>query len=506
MLGILIKFKNQKVVSKKVVIIGGGVSGLSAGIYCQLNGFDTEIFEMNNLPGGQCTAWDRKGYRFDYCLHWLVGTAFGPFHSIWKTTGVLNDNVKVINHEIYSKITDEKEGEFLIYSDIIRWEEYLIEMAPEDAAAIKMMCSDMRKTSKLQPFSNPAELRSVTDYVTSFMKIFPALPLFAKYGKKTCNEYFQSLKLTNKRLIFFLNAIFGDNDFSALAFLMMLGWFHQKNAGYPLGGSLPLSIRMSEKFKSLGGTLYLVKKVDKIIVVNGVAKGVLLNDGEVIDADYVISAADGYSTIFKMLEGKYQTEQIKTAYSTWKLFTPIVQVSFGINKEIISSVATQSILTDGARIGKTLLKNGYSLMNYFFDATMAPKGKTVIIIRFESPWALWEDLTGEDYKAEKRRIEDDALMLLEKQYPGVSEFIEKVDVATPKTTVRYTGVWKGSYEGFLPTSTNISKTIKMTLPGLENFYMCGQWLFPGGGLPPAAQSGKWAAQLICKKERKGFVE
>ena len=492
--------------NKKVVIIGGGVSGLSVGIYCQLNGFDTEIYEMNNLPGGQCTAWDRKGYRFDYCLHWLVGTASGPFHSIWKTTGVLNDSVKVINHDIYTRIVNEKEGEFLIYSDILRWEKYLIEMAPEDAGAIKKMCSDMRKTSKMQPFTNPAELRSVKEYLTFFLAIIPTLRLMMKYGNKTCKEYFDDLNLTNKRLIFFLESVFCNNDFSALIFLMMLGWFHQKNAGYLIGGTLPLSIRMTEKFKSLGGTLFLVKKVDKIVVHNGIAKGIVLNDGEEVDADYVISAADGYTTIFKMLEGKYQSEQIKTAYSTWPLFTPIVQVSFGINKEIHSDVATQTILSSGLRIGKTVLKNGYSLMNYSFDSTMAPKGKTVVVIRFDSPWTLWEDLAGEDYKAEKKRIENDALALLEKQYPGVSEFVEKIDVATPKTTVRYTGVWKGAYEGFLPTSSNITKTIKMTLPHLENFYMCGQWLFPGGGLPPAAQSGKWAAQLICKKEKVEFEE
>jgi phytoene dehydrogenase-like protein len=129
-----------------------------------------------------------------------------------------------------------------------------------------------------------------------------------------------------------------------------------------------------------------------------------------------------------------------------------------------------------------------------------------MVLRFESPWALWEDLTGDAYKTEKKRIEHDALTLLEKQYPGVLAFVEVVDVATPKTSVRYTGVWKGAYEGFLPTAGNISKTIKMTLPGLANFYMCGQWLFPGGGLPPAAQSGRWVAQLICKKEKKDFVD
>ena len=101
--------------NKKIVIIGGGVAGLSAGIYSQQNGFDTEIIEMNNQLGGQCTAWDRKGYRFDYCLHWLVGTTKGPFHEIWKNTNVITDGVKIINHEIHTKVVDENGEEFIIY-------------------------------------------------------------------------------------------------------------------------------------------------------------------------------------------------------------------------------------------------------------------------------------------------------------------------------------------------------------------------------------------------------
>ena len=71
---------------KKIIIIGSGITGLSAGIYSAMNGFDTEIIEMHNVAGGQCTAWERKKYRFDYCLHWLVGTSKGAFHEIWKET------------------------------------------------------------------------------------------------------------------------------------------------------------------------------------------------------------------------------------------------------------------------------------------------------------------------------------------------------------------------------------------------------------------------------------
>jgi phytoene dehydrogenase-like protein len=47
--------------NKKVIIIGAGIAGLSAGCYLQMNGYDTEIFELHNIPGGLCTGWKRKG-------------------------------------------------------------------------------------------------------------------------------------------------------------------------------------------------------------------------------------------------------------------------------------------------------------------------------------------------------------------------------------------------------------------------------------------------------------
>ncbi|MFA6582440.1 MAG: hypothetical protein WCS79_11595, partial [Paludibacter sp.] len=228
------------------------------------------------------------------------------------------------------------------------------------------------------------------------------------------------------------------------------------------------------------------------------------SDGTSVPADYVISAADGYSTIFKMLESKYISKEIDFAYKNWELFTPIVQVSFGVKKDIPSQFPIIINISKDMIIGKTKLENGYSVMNYSYDSTMAPEGKTTIVLRYDSPWKLWENMEAEEYKAEKKQIQKDATACLEKIYPGISEFIEVIDVATPKTDVKYTGVKDGAYEGFMPSKDNMMKSLKMQLPKLQNFYMAGQWLFPGGGLPPSAQTGKWTIQLICKKEKQKF--
>ena len=60
--------------TKSISIIGAGIAGLAAGCYGQMNGYDTQIFEMHNQPGGVCTAWKREDYTIDACIHWLVGS------------------------------------------------------------------------------------------------------------------------------------------------------------------------------------------------------------------------------------------------------------------------------------------------------------------------------------------------------------------------------------------------------------------------------------------------
>ena len=72
--------------TKKVIVIGGGIAGLSAGIYALKAGFEAEIYEKNTIPGGECIGWNRKGYHIDNCIHWLTGTLKGTeLYDVWKT-------------------------------------------------------------------------------------------------------------------------------------------------------------------------------------------------------------------------------------------------------------------------------------------------------------------------------------------------------------------------------------------------------------------------------------
>ena len=58
--------------------------------------------------------------------------------------------------------------------------------------------------------------------------------------------------------------------------------------------------------------------------------------------------------------------------------------------------------------------------------------------------------------------------------------------------------------GFYPTTETFTKNIKKTLPGLDNFFMAGQWSLSTGGVFSSIYSGRHVIQLLCNKENKLF--
>jgi phytoene dehydrogenase-like protein len=144
---------------------------------------------------------------------------------------------------------------------------------------------------------------------------------------------------------------------------------------------------------------------------------------------------------------------------------------------------------------------------YNFDPSLAPAGKTVLTVILNSDYEYWKQLKQdpERYKAEKEQTADKVIALLDRRFPGLAAQVEMRDVATPVTWERYTGNWQGSGEGWLITKRTLLIRMSKTLPGLKNFYMAGQWVHPGGGVPTAAMSGRWVTQIICHQDKRPFV-
>ena len=489
---------------RKIIIIGGGIAGLSAGCYAQMNGYDAHIFEMHDLPGGLCTSWTRKGYIFDLCIQWLEGsTSQSPYHRIWRELGAL-EGKNIYFKDMYAKIF-LKDQSVSLYSDPDKLDKYLKTIAPEDSGLIDELIQSMRETYRLNelPLTKPKELFSLIDTIKLFRMYFPFRKLFKKFMKTTLYDFAD--KFTNPLLRQALRSVKGDtvfDQFAILPYLLATG-----KSGFPEGGSRVFAESIEQRFLSLGGSIDYGTKISKILVSNDRAVGIRLEDGREEKADIVISAADGYSTIYKMLEGKYTNKKITHIYKDVPVYHSYLQVSIGVNMDLSGHPDLDTIyniykLDQPIQIGGEDKKFFY-YKNYAFDPSLAPRGKSCLIAAFNSVSAYWEKIyeDKELYNREKKQVEEVVLSCLEKIIPGIREKIEVVDVATPMTIIRYTNNWKGSIMGFAAFS---NLNIPRTIPKLKNFYMAGQWV-GDSGVSGAAKSGRDCLQIICSKDKKRFT-
>jgi phytoene dehydrogenase-like protein len=491
---------------RSIIIIGAGIAGLATGCYARMNGYRTQIFELGSLPGGLCTAWKRRGFTFDGCLHWLVGSnPEAPSNRLWRELGVAQGR-QFVEHDIYVRF-EENEGKALdLYTDPARLEAHMKELAPGDAPLIEELTGAIRTLSKLDmPIDQPQGLEALG----MGLEMLRILPVMRRYGQISLAEFFARAR--DPFLKTAIPRLWGLPDMPVLTVMMALAMMHQRNAGYPIGGSLAFSQAMEARYRALGGGVQYNARVAKILVENDTAVGVRLADGTEHRAGIVISAADGHATIFDMLDGRYADDAVRETYEKWPIFQPMIQVSLGVNRDMSAEPrAVAWRLPTPVTIGGEP-RSQVSCRHFCYDPTMAPPGKSVVVGAFLSNHAYWEEAAAEPerYEAEKQHAAITYIDLLDRRFPGIADQVEAVDVATPLTWERYTGNWQGSIEGWMFTKDTLKyafgQGMSKTLPGLGNFYMAGQWVEPGGGVPTSAISARKLVKRLCKQDGKKFV-
>ncbi|SDM52665.1 phytoene desaturase family protein [Acetanaerobacterium elongatum] len=482
--------------AKKVIIIGAGLAGLSAGIHLQNNGIESEIFEISGQVGGMCIAWERQGYRFDGCIHWMVGTKKGDnFYNLYREVDALAEDTEIYNSD---SITAEIDG--VLYEIPLRFEQFkafLLQLAPQDEKSIEQFCTEVavfaNSSMPTGAPANPAEFFSFLKNNSGFMS------LAGKYMNTSVQEYterFESPLL--KKLVFHLM----PPEFSYFGLIMMLGTRMSGNAGYPMGGALGVANRMKAKYISLGGKLNMSTRVERIVVENGRVTGIVAK-GKTYHCDAVVAACDAYDTLNNMLEGKFRHKQLDEMLKTSPLFDPLVLISFGLNKRFNLPYATDYECPEGLETAPGFTVNGYNLRTFEFDLSAAPEGCSSIMVMTGAPLEYWESLRKTDiekYRAEKAALAQRVAELLDKRIPGIRESIVVTDVATPATYMRYANLYKGSWEGFVPIPKALRTNIKTSVEGVKGLVLAGQWVNAGGGLCTAVQSGKSAALKIVKNK------
>jgi len=494
---------------KSVVIIGAGLSGLASGIYAQMNGYRSRIFEHHSQAGGVASHWKRKGYLIDGGIHFVMGYKPGTaLYETYRELGVV-PSTRFVEMNTWGRYVNEASAKSLtITRNLEQFAADLKALSPKDATVVDDLLSGIRAFQGIDMsdagMSKPPELTKPWEQLKTMWQMRRVLKYFGGKYNRPMTAYSQSVSEPWLREC--IENLFLP-EVPVWFVFMTLALFADGQLGLLEGGCQDFVGALEKRYLDLGGEITYKAMVDKILTENNHAVGIRLTDGSERRAAAVISAADGRSTLFDMLKGRYVSEKIRKRYDTWKLFRPLMMISYGVAAEypdepsLVSYKLAEPISIDGQTTNFFFVR----LFNY--SPRFAPNGKSVVQVGFDADWDYWDDLQKRNrsqYEAEKEEWAGKVLERLECHFSGIAAKVEVTDVATPFTMWRCTLNHRGAWEGWMMTPESIRSQFPRMLPGLANFYMAGQWVMPGGGVVPCLYSGKHAVQLMCRQEKKAF--
>jgi phytoene dehydrogenase-like protein len=489
--------------TKKIMIIGAGIAGLSAGIHACRNGYEVTIYEKHHLPGGLCTSWERNGFIFDGCIHWLVGSGSGSqFNRLWREVCPINE-MEIINHDKFMTVEGSVGERVNIYNNMDKLESHLLEFFPDDELVIKEITGAARKMSRLEfPLDKPDELMKAWDMVPMLFRMLPLFKIMGRFSRISIEEYISRIKSPFLRDA--LSQIM-PSGYSMLAVISTLASHHAGDAGFPQGGSLRFARALETSFLEAGGVINYNNPVNEILVEEDFAVGLRMEDGTVVRGNLIISAADLYHSVYELLRGRYNSPLIKESFKSLPTYTS-VQISFGIDSDLSGEENKVAVrLANPINLGGVFNEYLY-LTNYSFDPTLAPEGKSVVTATLSSGYDYWAGSVKnrELYRERKNELVEKVVPELNKRFPATKNNIKVVDVTTPYSYYRYTNVYKGAYMSWIVPPDAGRFKIPARLPGLSNYYQVGQWTNPPAGLPGAMLSGRQVIQVICNNDKKQF--
>jgi len=488
----------------KVIVIGGGISGLTAGIYALQAGFDAEIYESHNVVGGMCAQWQRKGSICTSAVHWMMGTKNGSdLHEIWKTIEAIDHNTEIFTLDYISACLNENAYCYL-YADIEKLEAELLQLSPQDEDAIKELICEIKIYQKLPiPAGKPIDLMEPMEKAISFAPYIKAEKRTSLNNISVAEyaERFQSPIIRHLLL-----SVVPDSRLNASMLMIWLASNCNGDTAFPLDGFFAMAKRMEQKFLSLGGKIYFNAPVKKIIVKEGTATGIILANGSEVNADYIIPTVSPDILLKNLLDNQFSDVYFEQRFtSPDRFYTPaLTLVNLNVNADISKFPHTLVVKTKQPLfINKTKI-NYLKINHYAFSSTFCKEGKTLVqVVIQEQEFDYWKNLktTSEtEYQKIKENIAASIIEEIETIYPEIKGKTKLLDVATPLTLQRYCHSYNGAYLSFCAMDGGQRENHQGTICGVKNIYLAGQWVFQDGGLPMAAIAGKFAVQRICNQE------
>lgn len=508
-------------VSYDAVVIGAGMAGLVAAATLARGGARVLVCEQADHVGGLFNSFDRNGYVFDGGIKATESSAL--LLPLLGKLGVL-DRVQ-LHPSRTALITDGELRPIRDFADVEAHFAHLASLFPAEASGLRSVLADTRRVFDVLdagltfPVPLDPDAGSGREERKAWMKahsgLLAAMPGLLPLMKRKLRPHLER-SLKDPRLINLLADLFPDGTtafFGLGYFRMFLDYY------YPQGGLRTIPEALASVVTEWGGEIRTGSRVERILVRDGRAGGVRLDDAEEVASAYVIAASDLRHTLTTLIPDARMPARIiddllhaEVSHSVFSVFLGLDMPPEALGFEGCGHVFYSPDLEGVTDVDRR------SRPDYFrcapmelsvpclHDASLAPPGKTGLSVAVMTTWEYnggWPR-TRVEYEAAKSRYARDIIIGLDRLRPGLSQTIEFCETATPRTIEKFTSNTRGAIMGWsydrdrrFSHGSYLRMRSSVRTP-VEGLLTAGHWTLSPGGAPTAAITGMLAGEHVLK--------
>lgn len=486
--------------NKKAIIIGSGVAGMAAAIRLKVQGFDVDVYEKNNFPGGKLHAFEKGGFYFDAGpslftqpknieeLFALAGEPVEKYFS-YKRLGIACKYFYV-NGKVVQAFTD---------AEIFAKE--LQEQLNENPEAV---ASYLRQSEKAYERIGNIFLNYSLHKARTWLhkRIINALAVVKPSYLFSSLHHYNKQHFSSPEAVQLFNRFAtynGSNPYKAPGMLSLIPHLEMnEGAFYPMGGMISITKALYNLAKGKGVQFYFNSPVQRIAHANGKANGIIVND-EMMEADIVVSNSDVYFTYKNLLGDISKANRVLRQERS----SSAVIFYWGIKKQfpelqlhnIFFSNDYESEF-DGIFDKKRFADDITVYINITskMENGMAPEGMENWFVMVNAPAN-----TGQEWETDKQWLKKKVIDKLSRMLnEDIRPLIVTEETLDPLLIEEQTSSYMGSLYGTSSNSKLAAFLRHANFTGsLKGLYFCGGSVHPGGGIPLCLKSAKIVSELIA---------
>lgn len=482
------------------IIIGSGFGGLAAAARLTARGYSVTVVEKLEGPGGRGFVYKQDGFTFDGGP--TIITAPFLLEELWELFGEsMSDHVDLRSITPFYTIRFDDGSTFDYSGDTAAMHEQIAKFNKDDIAGYNRF---IKVSERIYDVGFDQLLTVSFDSLWKMIRVVPKL-LFVQFQRSVHGLVAQYVKHPKLRMVFsFHPLLVGGNPFSTTAVYALIAHLERRHGvHYAMGGTGAVVNELVNLVERHGGQFRYNSGVKEITVRDGKATGVLLESGETLNADVVVSNADSATTYAKLVPQSQRTRWSLPKLNRAKYSMSLFVWYFGTDIQypdvphhmILLSKRYKALLKD--IFNKKILADDFSLYLHrptATDPSLAPEGGDAFYVLAPVPHLdasiNWED-TAEDYRGCISQF------LSETVLPDLDEHVVSSRMLTPIDFRDRLSSHKGAAFGLQPILLQTAWFRPHNRSeDIENLYLVGAGTHPGAGIPGVVSSAKVLDTLL----------